>query len=459
MYISGGMKKVFYIVILIVFGAGCFIAGSWYTRPDNIKNTPAPIESVSDEGTATPGTVKLNPEKQQVIGVQVGPVEKKGTTHTLRTLGRVVVDENRIYRLVSPAEGWILDLQGGTTGSLVAKDQILSSFFSGDLTGGQQSLFYALTTLDKYKAGNVSEAQMNSGLQQVRTAELGLKAFGMTETQIKELKTTRKPARGIEIRSPVAGIVLSRNVYPNLRFDRNTELYRIADLSRVWILADVYEHEADFFKPGIQARVTLSHRKKTYQAKVSQVLPLFDAATRTLKVRMEVDNPGYALRPDMFVDVDFPIQLPPAITVPVDAVLDAGLKKTVFVDRGQGYFEPREVETGWRLGNRIEITRGLSAGERIAVSGTFLLDSESRMDLAAGGMGGSMSKDPVCGLDVSTRKAAKEGLKSTHQGKTYYFSSEECRARFVKDPDRYAEKPAGPSSPASQPLPSKVSPK
>lgn len=452
------MKKVFYTVILVVFGTGCFIAGSWYTRPDNPKGTPAPIESGADDGTGTPGTVKLNPEKQQMIGVQVGPVEKKGTTHTIRTLGRVVVDENRIYRLVAPADGWILDLQGGTTGSLVAKDQILSSFYSGDLTAGQQSLFYALNTLDKYKASNASEVQINSGLLQVRTAELALKAFGMTETQIKELENTRKPARGIEIRSPVAGIILSRNVFPDLRFDRNTELYRIADLSRVWILADVYEHEADYFKPGIQATVTLSHRKKTYRAKVSRVLPLFDAATRTLKVRMEVDNPGYALRPDMFVDVDFPIQLPPAITVPVDAVLDAGIKKTVFVDRGQGYFEPREVETGWRLGDRIEITRGLSAGERIALSGTFLLDSESRMDLAAGGLSGSMSKDPVCGLDVSTRKAVKEGLKSTHQGKTYYFSSEECRARFVKDPGRYAEKPAESASPAPQTPPSKTSP-
>ena len=402
------------------------------------------MDAGSDDGAGTPGTVKVNPEKQQMIGVRVGPAERKGTTHTIRTFGRVVVDENRIYRLVSPAEGWILDLQEGTTGSLVAKDQILSSFYSGDLTGGQQSLFYALTTLDKYKAGNASEVQINSGLQQVRTAELGLKAFGMTETQIKELETTRKPARGIEIRSPVAGLILSRNVYPDLRFDRNTELYRIADLSRVWILADVYEHEADYFKPGIQAKVTLPQRKKSYQARVSAAVPLFNAATQTLKVRLEMDNPGYVLRPDMVVDVEFPIQLPPAITVPVDAVLDAGIRKTVFVERGQGYFEPRQVETGWRLGNRIEITKGLSAGERIVISGTFLLDSESRMELAAEGIASGLSKDPVCGLDVSIRKAEKAGLKSAYQGKTYFFSSEECRARFVKNPDRYAEKPAGP---------------
>ena len=452
------MKKVIYIAILIAMGTGSFIAGSWYTRQPNPKTLPAPIASGSDDGAGTPGTVKVNPEKQQVIGVRVGLAEEKGTTHTIRTFGRVVADENRIYRLVSPAEGWILDLEGGTTGSQVAKDQLLSSFFSGDLAAGQQSLFYALNTLDKYKAGSASEIQINSGQQQLRTAELGLKAFGMTETQIKELESTRKPARGIEIRSPVDGLILSRNVYPNLRFDRNTELYRIADLSRVWILADVYENEANYFKPGIQARVTLAHQKKTFQARISRVLPLFDTATRTLKVRLEVDNPGYALRPDMFVDVEFPIQLPPAVTVPVDAVLDAGIRKTVFVERGQGYFEPRKVETGWRLGDRTEITKGLSAGERIVVSGTFLLDSESRMELAAEGMAGSLSKDPVCGLNVSARKADKAGWKSDYQGKTYYFSSEECRARFLRDPDRYAEKPTESSSPARQALPSKTSP-
>ena len=447
MYISKDMKKFIYMVILVGLVAGAFMAGSWYTGQTNPKNIPAPQTSDIEEGPGIPGAVKVNPDKQQMIGVQVGLAEGKGATHTIRTFGRVVPDENRIFRLVAPADGWILDLEGGTTGSLVSKDQVLSSFYSGDLATGQQSLFYALNTLDKYKAGNASDAQISSGLVQLRTAETSLRAFGMTEAQIKELENTRKPARGIEIRSPVDGLILSRNVFPDLRFDRNTELYRIADLRRVWILADVYEQEADFFKPGIQARVTLSHRRKTYQARISRVLPLFDASSRTLKVRLELENPGYALRPDMFVDVEIPIQLPPAVTVPRDAVLDAGLRKTVFVDRGQGFFEPRKVETGWRLGNRIEITRGLAAGERIAVSGVFLLDSESRMELAAEGMAGGMSKDPVCGLDVSVRKAEKSGRKSDYRGKTYYFSSEECRTRFLKDPDRYAEEPAGSSSP------------
>jgi RND family efflux transporter MFP subunit len=439
------MKKAFYFFILILIGAGSFLAGSWYNQRAVPKQSSALVGSESDDGDLKPGTVKVSPEKQQMIGVRVGLAERKGTTHTIRTFGRVAVDENRIYRVVSASEGWLVDLQGGTTGSLVAKDQILSKIsgrdvFNRDIISAQQAFFLALSTLDRRKADKAPEEQLTSAVQQVLVTERNLMAIGMTETQIKELERTRKPAQEIEVRAPVAGLVLARNVFPNFRFDRNTELYRIADLSRVWILADVYENEAVYFKAGLQARVTLSHQKKTFHARVSKVLPLFDAATRTLKVRLEVDNPGYALRPDMFVDVEFPIQLPPAITVPVDAVLDSGLKKTVFVDQGNGFFEPRQVKTGWRFGNRIEILQGLATGERIVVSGTFLLDSESRMELAAAGMAGGLSKDPVCGLEVSIRKAEKSGRKSTYQGKTYYFSSEECRARFDKNPSAYADK-------------------
>ena len=439
------MKKVIYLVILVLMVAGSYLAGSWHSRQAAPRNNPALVGSGGDEGDLPPGTVKVSPEKQQMIGVRVGLAERRATTHTIRTFGRVAADENRIHRLVAPVEGWVVDLDEGTTGSLVAKNQILCKIsgrdiFNRDIISGQQAFFLALNTLDRKKSDHVPEEQLAAATQQVLVAEKNLMAIGMTEIQIRELERTRKPAREIEIRAPVAGLVLARNVSPDFRFDRNTELYRIADLRRVWILADVYENEAVYFKPGIQARVALPQQKKTYQARVSQVLPLFDTATRTLKVRMEVDNPGYTLRPDMFVDVEFSIQLPPAITIPVDAVLDSGRKKRVFVDQGNGSFEPREVETGRRLGNRVEIAKGLAPGERIVTSGTFLIDSESRMEQAAAGMTGSLAKDPVSGVDVSMRKAEKAGLKSTYQQKAYYFISAENRARFDQDPSAYADK-------------------
>ena len=141
----------------------------------------------------------------------------------------------------------------------------------------------------------------------------------------------------------------------------------------------------------------------------------------------------------MFVDVEFPVDLPEAVTVPVDAVMNTGLKKTAFVDRGNGYFEPRKVETGWRLGDRMEITKGLDPGERIIISGNFLVDSESRMKLAAAGMFGEVVRDPVTGVDVDESKARAAGHQSRYKNQTYYFHSEESQRQFEQNPERYLE--------------------
>jgi Cu(I)/Ag(I) efflux system membrane fusion protein len=445
-------KNVFFLVLALVIAAGSFWAGSLYIRPAAPPAGPVFLDSGDDGGDHPPGTVRVRPEKQQLIGVRVGLVEKKGLTQVIRNFGRVAVDENRIYRLIAPTEGWLVDVQGGTTGSLVTKDQILSKvagrdIFNRDIISNQQALLVAASALERKKAEKAPENIVAAAAQQVLVAERNLMGIGMGQAQIKELVRTRVLAQEIEVRSPVTGLVLSRNAFPDLRFERNTELYRIADLSRVWILADVYENEAAYFKPGIEARVTLTHQKRSFQARVSKVLPVFDATTRTLKVRLEVDNPGYALRPDMFVDVEFPVQLPPAITVPMDAVIDSGLKKTVFVERGNGFFEPRSVDIGWRLGNRVEIVKGLSAGEKIVTSGAFLIDSESRMELAASGISSSLSRDPVSGLEVSPRKSEKSGLKSSYRGQTYYFSSQESLSRFNQNPSAYASKTGLPPEP------------
>jgi YHS domain-containing protein len=244
--------------------------------------------------------------------------------------------------------------------------------------------------------------------------------------------------------APVDGFVLARNVSPGLKFDRGAEWYRIADLGQVWILADVFENEAQYLHPGVRARVSLPNQSKTFLARVSEVLPQFDAATRTLKVRLEAGNPGYLLRPDMFVDVELPISFPPTIAVPVDAVLDSGPKKTVFVERGEGFFEPREVETGWRFGDRVQIVKGLAAGERIVVAGNFLIGSESRLKEAAAGMYAPV-KDVVCGMEVDQGKAEAAGKMSKHGGKTYYFCSEQCKRKFEANPDSYLKKAAAPA--------------
>src|SRR5205085_12312885 len=212
----------------------------------------------------------------------------------------------------------------------------------------------------------------------------------------------------IRIVAPADGIVVSRTVYPGQKFERGAEFYSIADLGRVWILADTFGDQARYLRPGATARVSLPDLGTSVAARVSEVGPQFDGATGSFKVRLEAGNAGYALRPEMFVDVEVTVALPPSIAVPAEAVLDSGRRKIVFVEQGDGNFEPREVETGWRFDGRIEVVRGLAAAERIAIAGNFLLDSESRIPQAAA----AIEQDPVCGMKLDragSRQAAHYG--------------------------------------------------
>jgi Cu(I)/Ag(I) efflux system membrane fusion protein len=394
-----------------------------------------------------PGAVKLNSQRQQLLGVRVAPVEKAPYTHNLRALGKVAIDETLIYRLNSSADGWIRKTFDNATGAVVKKDEVLAIFYAPEFLGAEQAYIFALSSLDRFKSSQATAppeliSQTMVSVQQYVDA---LRNLGMSDLQISEMERTRQYNENIYIMAPATSFIIARNVSPGQRFDKGTEWYRLADLRRVWVLVDLYENEAQYIKPGEKVQVTYPYQKKTFQATVSQVLPIFDPATRTLKVRLELDNPDYLLRPDMFVDAVFPIKLPPTISVPVDAVLDSGLKKTVFVDRGNGYFEPRKVETGWRLGDRMEITRGLQPGEKIVVSGNFLIDSESRMKLAAAGMFGEVSQDPVCGMNVDESKAKAAGRKSEYGGRTYYFCADQCKEKFARTPGQYLGQAAAPA--------------
>jgi membrane fusion protein, copper/silver efflux system len=440
------MKKLVWIVLLLVVLAATFVAGSWYNKPDTSKSKVSDLkpsgvteESGNDTSSMPPGTVKITPEKQQIIGVKVGIVEKKAMTHTLRVLGRVSADETRIYRVIASADGWILETFNNPTGALVKKDEVLASYYTPELLAAERAYLNYLDGIYRQQ-GARKEFPDQIGLAARLQVTDNLKKLGMGDLQIEEIASTRQFTQHILIRAPVAGFVIARNVSPTQRIEKGTELFRIVDLSRVWIVADIFENESKYVQPGSNVKVSVSHQGKSFQAKVSEILPQFDPTTRTLKVRLEADNPGYNLKPDMFVDLELPITLPPVITVPADAVLDSGLKKTVFVDQGNGFFEPREVETGRRMGNRVEIVKGLKPGERVAISGNFLIDSESRLELAATGMVGALSKDPVCGMDVAMSKAEKAGRKSVYKNVSYYFCSDECKAQFDKNPERYVKK-------------------
>ncbi|HTZ39430.1 MAG TPA: efflux RND transporter periplasmic adaptor subunit [Syntrophales bacterium] len=442
------MKKLYYFAAVCLCLAVAYLAGYWSNSPVGTKSgTPATasqtrvaggqIEASVSEDAFPPGTVKVSPDKLQIMGVRLGTAERNSETHTLRLLGRVVSDETRVYQIIAAVDGRITQSSiRNSTGSLVKKDEPLASFYTPEFFSAQQAYIYQLNQMDRLQAREKENPQLKANIQQYIDT---LRNLGMDDIQIAEITRTRQRAVDIVIHAPVPGFIVARNITPDQKFSKGTELFKIADLRRVWIIADLYENEAQYLKPGKIVKATLPNQKKVFEAKVSSTLPLFDPATRTLKVRLEADNPGYFLRPDMFVDVELPITFPPAVVVPADAVLDSGLKKTVFVDRGKGFFEPRQVETGWRFGNKVEIVKGLEPGERIVVSGNFLIDSESRTELALSGISGTIARDPVCKTDVSVRKAEKAGMKSVHRGQAYYFSSEECKRKFEQDPDRYVK--------------------
>ena len=420
------MKKILYVLLLVLFAAGTFLAGCWYNQHKTSASTHAsalkPLYYVdpmhpaykSDKPGIAPdcgmqlepvyasnvlatagsgnvpssaGAVRIDPAKQQLFGVRVSPVEESSGTYKLRLFGRVAPDEANIYKLNAGIDGYIQDISTATTGSLVKKDQTLATFSSPMAAMTIQTYILNLGAEDRFKKsameGSVEGQSLPSANANIQQRTQQLQNIGMSLVQMEEIKRTRQFPESIKIVAPVDGFVLARNVSPGQKFERDTEWYRIADLRRIWILADVFENDAQYLHPGMHVRVSLPNQGKTLAGRVSDVLPQFDAATRTLKVRLEVENPGYVLRPDMFVDVELPVAFSRALVVPTSAVIDSGLKKTVFVERGEGFFTPRLVETGRRYDDQVEIVKGLEPGERIVISGNFLINSESRLKEAA----------------------------------------------------------------------------
>jgi RND family efflux transporter MFP subunit len=379
------------------------------------------------ERASLPGTVQINPERQQLIGVRTALAAKTGAVDTLRLPGRVAPDEARTYNLTASTDCWIRHVYPPTTGALVHKDEPLLAFYTTAFLSAAQAYMYALNTLDRHQAsGTARDDQLNVISTQIRQAVESLQVLGVSDRQIEEMRESRKVPALVDLRSPVTGLVLARNASPGQYVGTGSELYRIADLSRVWVLADLFEKDASYARSARTA--TVHYQGHTISASVSRVLPQFDASTRSLKLRLEIDNPAYHLRPDMFVDVELAIDLPEAVAVPVEAVLDTGRSRAVFVDRGGGVFERRQIETGWRMGDRVAVRAGLQDGERVVVSGHFLLDSEARMhSIRSFGSTTPRPTDPICGMQVDPTDAR---FQLEASGTTVYFCSESCLRRF-----------------------------
>src|SRR6516225_5855211 len=302
------------------------------------------------------GAVGIDVDKQQLFGIRVAAVEKTSGSEKIRVLGRVVPEDTRVYRITAGSDGFIRDTYNDSVGELVKKDQKLATSYLGE-TLAVASGFLAATAgvpgatgKDGNRTVPYPGAVSKQGVSSLQGYTDRLRNLGMSDVQIKAMAESRQLPESIDVVAPVDGFILARNITAGQHFDRSMEFYRIADLSQVWILADISGSDAQYFHPGALARISLPDQGKTFSARVSQVLPEVDASTRTLKLRLEADNPNFALRPDMFVDVELKAWAPPGLTVPRDAVLDSGRQQRVFVERSDGVFEPREVETGWHLG-------------------------------------------------------------------------------------------------------------
>jgi membrane fusion protein, copper/silver efflux system len=391
----------------------------------------------------TSGTVRISAAKRQLIGVRTDEVRRAPSSHLVRVFGRVAVDEGRSYRIIAAADGWIRELGANPAGTFVKQNDILASYYTRDLLAAQQTFLYALVTNAQAEPKDPTTGPQRPPTNlSFQVAIDTLRNLGMSERQIDELRKTHTAANLIHFYAPATGFVIARSVSPQQRFDKGTEVFRIADLSHVWIMADIFEKDREFVKPG--AVVTVRYQGRQFTARMSDSLPQFDAQSRTLKTRFELDNPGAFLRPDMFVDVEMQVKMPAAVTVAAEALLDSGRTKTVFVDREGGVYEPRRVETGWRLGDRVQILKGLEPGERVVVSGNFLLDSESRMNVAqvaappAVAAPAAAGKDPVCGMEVDTKSPG--AIKLQAGARIHYFCSEKCKKDFETDPAKYLPK-------------------
>lgn len=351
--------------------AGEGAAGAAHAKPDINPETGEDI-----------GAIQIPAERQRLIGVRYGQAEITGGEKTFRSTGKVAFDETAITRVHARVDGWIDQVFVDFTGKAVEKGQKLLTLYSPELLSTQQEYLLALKSRELMKA-SLLHAAMGHGDSLAEASRRKLELLDLTAAQIDELARTGQPVRNITLYAPASGHVIARNSFPKQRITPETELYAIADLSKVWVLADVFESDAPLVRMGQPVSVTLPYAHRTLAGTVSYLQPQMDPATRTLRVRIELPNPGLLLKPDMFVDAEFRIPLARRITVPVEAVVDTGLKKTVFVDRGNGVLEPRTVETGERGGDRIEILKGLRAGERIVTSGNFLIDSETRLKAGA----------------------------------------------------------------------------
>ncbi len=338
---------------------------------------------------ANPNQVKISTEKVQKLGVRSEAAQLRTLDKIVRAAGRIEPDEGRIFAISPKFEGYVERLHVNVTGQPVTKGQALFEVYSPELVSAQREYAIAAQGVDSLKdAGDIAQ----SGMKQLADSSLlRLKNWDIPESQIKALAKSGQTKRTLTFLSPVSGVITEKKALQGMRFMPGEELYQVADLSSVWVVADVFEQDIGQVQLGAVAKVRINaYPDKLFEGKVSYVYPTLNEMTRTVPVRVELPNPGLLLKPAMYAQMELPVAAKGAVvTVPVSAVIDSGTRQIVLLQKGEGRFEPREVKVGARSDANIEIIDGVKEGEQVVVAANFLIDAESNLKAAIGGFGHS----------------------------------------------------------------------
>jgi Cu(I)/Ag(I) efflux system membrane fusion protein/cobalt-zinc-cadmium efflux system membrane fusion protein len=344
-----------------------------------------PVASTPEQKMETPLVlVQLTPERMQSIGVKTGTVEYQRLDDDIRATGTVDINERLLSYVQVRFPGYIRQVFANATYQYVRKGEALFTIYSPDLVATQQE--YLMARQNEKTLGASTVDGVAAGAESLSAAaEQRLQQWEVPQSEIVKLKETGKPITDLTINSPVAGYITERNALPNMYAEPSTKLYTIADLSRVWVYAQIFQNDVGRVKPGDVVQITVdSYPGRTFSGQIEEILPQVDMTTRTVRVRLETANPGLKLKPGMFVNVDVKSSLGRQLVVPASAVFQSGTRQLVFLNHGNGNLEPKEVATGPRVGDDFVVLKGLEAHQSIVTSANFLIDSESQLQAAAG---------------------------------------------------------------------------
>jgi Cu(I)/Ag(I) efflux system membrane fusion protein len=363
--------------------------------------------NAADNAPGAANQIKISADKVQKLGVRTEAASKRALDRVVRASGRIEADERRLYTIAPKFDGYVERLHVNVSGQPVSKGQPLFEVYSPELVSAQHEYALAARAVDSMRAAG-SEAQ--GSMRQLAEASLQrLKNWDVSAEQLQALAKSGEARRTLTFRSPASGIVTEKKAIQGMRFAAGEVLYQVADLSSVWVLADVFEQDIGQVKTGAQAKVKINaYPDKIFEGRIAYVYPTLKAETRTVQVRIELANPGLLLKPAMFAEVELPVGgRGQVLTVPDSAVIDSGSRRIVLVQSQPGRFEPRAVKLGGRSDNYVEVLDGVKEGEQVVVAANFLIDAESNLKAAIGGFGGTAPASPPPAAQASSGHQAE----------------------------------------------------